>query len=123
MVTYQLQTERYCHMKTKDITKKNNKQICLPFSADEYMTIINDHFVFRKAIDERINLYPELFPPQITEGYTFHDSRLSKKQNLDIRRIKIAEDKFSIRPSFLLFAKKMLFSAHCSIPKIVWLPP
>ena len=48
---------------------RNNRNICLPFSQEEYNANINNPLDFRKCIDQRIELFPELFPAEITKGY------------------------------------------------------
>ena len=50
---------------TKSVHRKN-KTICLPFSQEVYSANINNASDFRKCIDERIELFPELFPAEIT---------------------------------------------------------
>jgi hypothetical protein len=47
---------------------RNNRNICLPFSQEDYDANIDDPKRFRKCIDERIELFPELFPPEITNS-------------------------------------------------------
>lgn len=81
---------------------RNNRTICLPFSQELYNTNIENPFDFRRCIDERIELFPELFPPEITNGYLMKDIYPSKKQSTLIRRIDIDGVSYSIRPSFLM---------------------
>lgn len=81
---------------------RNNRTICLPFSQEVYNGNINNAFDFRICIDERIELFPELFPPEITKGYLMKDIYHSKKQSIAIRRIEIAGITYTIRPSFLM---------------------
>ena len=81
---------------------RNNRTICLPFSQQVYNGNINNAFDFRICIDERIELFPELFPPEITKGYLMKDIYHSKKQSIAIRRIEIAGIAYTIRPSFLM---------------------
>jgi len=81
---------------------RNNRTICLPFSQEVYNGNINNAFDFRICIDERIELFPELFPPEITKGYLMKDIYQSKKQSIAIRRIEIAGINYTIRPSFLM---------------------
>ena len=50
-------------------THRSNKTICLPFSQQDYNANVNDPVNFRKCIDDRIKLFPELFPSEITNGY------------------------------------------------------
>ena len=81
---------------------RNNRSICLPFSQDVYNANINDPVGFRKCIDEQIELFPELFPSEITTGYQMKDIYHSKKQSVPIRRIEIADVAYTIRPSFIM---------------------
>ena len=81
---------------------RNNRTICLPFSQEVYDANINNPLDFRVCIDERIELFPELFPAEITKGYQMKDIHHSKKQFIPIRRIKIEGIPYTIRPSFLM---------------------
>jgi len=47
---------------------RNNRTICLPFSQEYYKANIIDPIDFRKCIDERIVLFPELFLEMTTEN-------------------------------------------------------
>ena len=80
----------------------NNRTICLPISQEEYDAIIDDPKNFRKCIDARLELFSELFPSEITNGYRMKDFYLSKKLSIWIRRIKIAGIAYTIRPSFTM---------------------
>ncbi len=46
--------------------------------------------------------FPELFPPEIVDGYQMKDIYQSRKQPVFIRRIKIAGVPYTIRPSFMM---------------------
>jgi len=83
-------------------TTRNNKSICLPFTQDDYNKNIKDTVNFRRCVDERIRLYPELFPPEISDGYQMTDSYFSKKLLTTIRRIDIAGTAYTIRPSYAM---------------------
>lgn len=83
-------------------TTRLNRTICLPFSQDGYNQNVQNPVSFRKCIDEYIALYPELFPPEIADGYLMKDSHFSEKQSIMIRRIEIAGIAFTIRPSFVM---------------------
>jgi len=86
---------------TKSATQ-NNRTICLPFSQEVYHPNIENSYDFRRCIDERIELFPELFPPEIANGYLMKDIYHSKKQSVLIRRIDIDGTPYTIRPSFLM---------------------
>jgi len=79
---------------------RDNRTICLPFSQEIYHANITDPIDFRKCIDEKIALFPELFPPEISTGYQMKDIYHPKKQSVPIRRIEIAGIAYTIRPSF-----------------------
>src|SRR5215475_3031399 len=51
-----------------------------------------------------LSQYPELFPQDMDQGFTFHDSYMSAKQDLLIRRIKVKTTRavFTLRPSFVM---------------------
>jgi hypothetical protein len=83
-------------------TTRNNRSICLPFTQDVYDQNIEDPVSFRKCIDERLELYPELFPAEVSDGYKMKDSHFSKKLLITVRRIEIAGTAHTIRPSFAM---------------------
>ncbi|MCP3923075.1 MAG: hypothetical protein GY714_10860 [Desulfobacterales bacterium] len=82
-------------------TLRKNRTICLPFSQEDYNANIHEAEKFRKCIDEQINFFPELFPPDIINGYKMKDIYPSKKLLMPIRRIEIAGIFYTIRPSFV----------------------
>ena len=57
-------------MGKKDLKSKrgDEKTICLPFGQEEYYKIVDCPALFRKSLDDRINLFPELFPAEIDQG-------------------------------------------------------
>jgi len=87
--------------KEESVTR-NNRTICLPFSQENYVADYADAITFRKCIDDNICHFPELFPPEISNGYQMKDFRYSKKQGVWIRRIEIDGIAYSIRPSFIM---------------------
>jgi len=105
-------------------TTRHNRNICLPFSQDIYNENIENPINFRKCINERIELFPELFPPEIATGYLMKDSYCSKKQLIMTRRIEIAGIPYTIRPSFIMpymtgltdDIEKALFLRKFSVP-------
>ena len=58
---------------------------------------------FRRCIDQLIERYPGLFPPEIDGGYWLHDIVRSKKQQLSMRRIKVVAtgNVYQVRPDFV----------------------
>lgn len=83
-------------------TTRQNRSICLPFLQDVYNQNILDPSNFRKYIDECIELFPEIFPYEIINGYQMKDCYFSKKMKIWIRRIKVDGTAYTIRPSFLM---------------------
>ncbi|WP_231714128.1 hypothetical protein [Desulfosarcina ovata] len=81
---------------------RNNRIICLPFSQGNYECNILNPVDFRTSVNKRIELFPELFPAEIENGYRMKDLYYSKKQSIWIRRIKISGVAYTIRPSFVL---------------------
>ena len=83
-------------------TNRNKRIICLPFSQDNYEAIIQNPSDFRKYIDKQIELFPELFPADIANGYQMKDMYFSKKLSVRTRRIKICGVSYTIHPSFVM---------------------
>ncbi len=81
---------------------RNNRTICLPISQEVYDTKIMKPVDFRNFINEQINLFPELFPPEIANGFQMKDIYHSKKLSIPIRRINIGGIPHTIRPSFVM---------------------
>ena len=81
---------------------RNNRSICLPISQEVYDTKIMKPVDFRNFINEQINLFPELFPPEIANGFQMKDIYHSKKLAIPIRRIDIGGISHTIRPSFAM---------------------
>ena len=86
----------------KKSATRNNRTICLPFSQDNYNSNVYDPGDFRHSLDEQIELFPELFPPEIINGYQMKDIYYSKKLDIHIRRIKINGIAYTIRPAFAM---------------------
>ena len=71
-------------------TRRVNKRITLPLDLAEYQKLVADPRAFRAWVDTNIARSPELFPANITEGYTLHDMRNSAKMpEVPLRRIKL----------------------------------
>jgi hypothetical protein len=97
---------------------QNNRTICLPFSQEDYIPNVDDPLDFRKCVDDRIELFPELFPPEIAKGYLMKDIYYSKKLSIPIRRIEIAGTPYTIRPSFIMPYMAGIVLGRSSIPLI-----
>ena len=85
-----------------DTAPRMNRTICMYFCQVEYEIIIQKPDRFREVIDKAREKHPELFPPEIISGFKMKEIRLSKKLNLQIRRITISGTSYSIRPSFAM---------------------
>lgn len=70
----------------------------------DYERFLNDNGFTRKLIDKRVEEHPELFPEGIVEnGYKLNGrTRVSKKMNYEMVKIKTCEEQYQIQPSFLL---------------------
>lgn len=105
-------------------TSRCNRTICLPLSQEEYAASVEKPDDFRRIVDARINLFPELFPANIDKGYLMKDSYYSKKLCIHIRRITVGNTNYAIRPSFALpymtglvcDVEKALFLRKFSVP-------
>jgi len=83
---------------------KVNKTIVLNISEEKYSEFINDSNFAHEIIISALNSSPELFPENTLElGYSLKGlDRISKKMNIRLRRIKIGDTIFRIRPCFIL---------------------
>ena len=81
---------------------RKNRSICLPISQEKYIANIQKSDDFRNCINDQIRRFPELFPPEIKNGYQMKDMKASKKLSIQIRRIEINGTPFTIRPSFVM---------------------
>ena len=84
-------------------SSRGHRTICLPISEETYLQIVNDPAEFRRAIDDCFRRMPELFPANFAHGYRLKDDRMSAKQEIPIRRVRLKDGTaYSIRPSFLM---------------------
>jgi hypothetical protein len=83
----------------------------LPIDREDYDDLITDKQGFREMIDNFIETYPELFPPEIAQGYQLYGFRRQSKKMPDVqlRRISLNEHDpkgrlqvYTIMPSFVL---------------------
>jgi len=79
-----------------------DRNICLPITQEIHNNIIDDPVKFRNHLDKMIELFPELFPAEISNGYQMKDTYKSKKMSIVTRRIKIDNTSYNIRPSFVM---------------------
>ena len=103
---------------------RNNRQIILPFTKENYNQMIDNTASFRQFVESMIVKYPELFPSDIKAGFRMKDIYQSKKMSIKTRRIDIAGVSYSIKPSFILpyfcgnteVASNALFLRKFSVP-------
>jgi hypothetical protein len=61
-------------------TPRGSRAICLDFNGPEhYDACIRDNALYRRYLEEQYREHPELFPPEMEGGFTFHDRRVSEK--------------------------------------------
>lgn len=81
------------------------KTICIPFESEEhYQRCLEQNSLCRQYINDIAQQHPELFPPGFDQGFIFKGTYHSKKQDIDLRRLKIQAtgETFQLRPSFLM---------------------
>jgi len=84
---------------------RGSKTICIPFESEEhYRRCLEETSACREHIESIAQRHLELFPPGFELGFIFKGTYHSQKQDLDLRRIKLAAtgDTFQLRPSFLM---------------------
>jgi hypothetical protein len=82
-----------------------NNHICLPFESEkQYVACVANPAKYREFLAQQSAKHPELFPAAFFQGYQFHSRYRQKKQDLELRRIKLKATKqvFTIRPSFVM---------------------
>jgi hypothetical protein len=92
-------------MEQKKPSNPRYKSICLPCESEaDYLNCVTDPQKFRRFVEEMRELYPELFPLAMSDGFNLHDKYDSIKQGYYLRRIKLKATKevYLIRPSSLL---------------------
>ena len=71
---------------------RGNKTIYVDFEDQAtYEDYVNNKDRFRHYLELKSKEHPELFPPRINQGFTFHASRISIKLNLKICRILVKQ--------------------------------
>ena len=101
--------QRNCS-KEKQLIAKTSKRVTLPLPQRIYNRVIDDHQIYRDYLDTMFVECPELFPPDMQMGYTWHDMLHSKKMpEVRLRRIKLKQSDtegkhqvFTIAPSFVM---------------------
>ncbi len=95
---------------SKSLIAKPSSRIILPINQEIYSQMIEDYQMYREYLDVMMQECPELFPPDMSNGFTWHDILASKKMpDVRLRRIKLKsvdnEGKaqiFTIVPSFVM---------------------
>ena len=83
-------------------SSRGHRTICLPIAEEAYRQIVNDPVEFRRTIEDCFRRMPELFPRDF-EGFQLMGHRVSAKQGVTIRRLRLKDGTtYSIRPSFLM---------------------
>ena len=83
-------------------SSRGHRTICLPIAEEAYQQIVNDPVEFRRTIEDCFRRMPELFPRDF-EGFQLMGHRVSAKQGVTIRRLRLKDGTtYSIRPSFLM---------------------
>ena len=108
----QAKTGRSCARKQDEPEKVKNrlklprgaKTICIPFERESYPEVVSDQARFRRVVDEASARHPELFPRAMGEGYKLHDTQVSAKLDVRVRRIKLKAtgEVYGICPSFVM---------------------
>jgi len=82
---------------------KQNRTIVLNITEQIYCSFIEDTEIAHKLIQQQFMQYPELFPKGMEKGYMLNGkTRISKKLGTQMRKIKIGDLNYRIRPSFIL---------------------
>jgi|SRR5512144_870652 hypothetical protein len=82
---------------------RGHKTICIPCSQAQYESFVEDPHQFRQFLDRQIEAAPELFPPEIQQGYRMKDLYTSRKTGWRLRRIDLRNGQsYLVRPSFLM---------------------
>jgi len=82
---------------------KENRTIVLSLAESEYELFLKDRKVARAQIASHYAQHPELFPPEMSEGFALNGrTRLSKKLGIQMRKIKVGGISYRIRPGFVL---------------------
>lgn len=89
-------------MALKD-NEKGNRTIVLKLSEADYGVFMDDPYTARQFIDGAYRRSPELFPCSMAKGYKLNGkTRQSRKSGIRMRKIKVGEHTYQIRPCYLL---------------------
>jgi len=102
--------QRKC-TKTKPEATKQTKRICIPIGREEYAGMVEDQQDFRETLDGFIEQYPELFPPDIKQGYQLYGLMRQSVKMPDVRLRRIClnaldeqgrRQVYTVTPSFVM---------------------
>lgn len=81
------------YSKKRSKVTRISKRIILPIKLSRYNELSQDASAFRIWLDKMISNYPELFPREISQGYTLHDilPPSVKLSDVRLRRIRLKE--------------------------------
>jgi hypothetical protein len=84
---------------------RGEKTICIPVASEAvYRELVEDANQFRVYLDGQLEQHPELFPPEMVQGYRCYGMTRSQKLNLKLRRIQIVSSGavYQLRPDFVM---------------------
>ena len=82
---------------------KENRTIVLPIEEKSYQVFVDNLDTAHEMVKAFYASNPEFFPPKMCEGYMFNGkTRISKKIDIQMRKLKIDGINYKIRPVFLL---------------------
>ena len=85
------------------LKSNQNRTIVIPLNENRYKSFMTDKEIAHEQIQMYIWEYPELFPNEIAQGYMLNGyTRVSKKLDIRMRKIRVAGVSYRIRPSFIL---------------------
>lgn len=85
------------------LKSKQNRTIVLNITENKYNSFMKEPEIAHKIIKYHLVQFPELFPIEIESGYMLNGkTRVSKKLGIQMRKIKVSNISYRIRPSFIL---------------------
>jgi hypothetical protein len=85
------------------LKNKQNRTIVLNFTEKMYCPFMEHQETAHETIKGHFAKYPELFPAEMENGYMLNGkTRVSKKLGVQMRKIKVGNTSYRIRPSFIL---------------------
>jgi hypothetical protein len=99
------------YSKKRSKVTKVSRRITLPIELSRYNELVQDAKAFRAWLDTMIATYPELFPKEISQGYSLHDilPPSVKMPDVRLRRIRLkVPDKSGRRPAFAIASSEVM---------------